>query len=53
MSDSDNNPDIKVVLNELLESIHKIIRENPNLKEENVVATLKRLRKEATIHQDV
>ncbi len=41
------------VLNELLESIHKIIRENPKLKEENVEATLKQLRKESTIRQDV
>ncbi len=40
-------------LNELLESIHKIIREHTNWKEENVVATLKQLRKESTIRQDV
>ncbi len=41
------------VLNEMLESFHKSIRENPNWKEENVVATLKQLRKEDTIRQDV
>jgi len=41
------------VLNELLESLHKSIRENPNWKKEGSVELIKRLRRETAIRQDV
>ena len=40
-------------LDELLESIHRRIRENPNWKREGAVELIKRLRRETTIHPGV
>ncbi len=40
-------------LDDLLESIHKRIRENPNWKRESGLELIKRLRRETTLHQGV
>ena len=40
-------------LDDLLESVHKRIRENPNWKQESAVELVKRLRRETTAHSGV
>ena len=40
-------------LDDLLEKLHKSLREDPNWKKESSVEVIKRLRREATIHPDV
>jgi hypothetical protein len=40
-------------LDNLLESIHKRIRENPNWKQESGLELIKRLRRESTTHSGV